>query len=255
MRALAIFILSLLLVFGCATTEPTEQPPAQNISEPPLENITEPGNTTNITCEEHCPTLSHIQCVGEWNISGIYPDCECEFTCNTEEVQPEENITENETPEFSFPFTNQTLEEMITENLAELRSDFYHDHSGVFDVNTYTWKRIPSNASPGEITIDAAPASDIKFDDTVIQSVQASGFIVFENTGTEEINTFGFAIFSEMITMLDSYTGSDAFDIYYFQEIIDKNLYDCWVYEKIVEENKNGYVSTYFFQCERVIEK
>jgi len=35
-----------------------------------------------LTCEEYCVDQPHIQCVGEWNISGVYPDCNCEWVCS-----------------------------------------------------------------------------------------------------------------------------------------------------------------------------
>ena len=55
--------------------------------------------------------------------------------------------------------------------------------------------------------------------------------------------------------MLDGYTGSDAFDIWYFPDIIDKDLRDCWVSEKIINKNENGWVSTYYFTCEKIYDK
>ncbi|MEM4336851.1 MAG: DUF333 domain-containing protein [Candidatus Woesearchaeota archaeon] len=33
------------------------------------------------SCFEYCKTLPHIMCVGEWKISGDYPDCRCQFVC------------------------------------------------------------------------------------------------------------------------------------------------------------------------------
>ena len=53
-----ISILSLVLTAGCdADSEPS------------------------MTCQEYCPTQPHIQCVGHWEISGTYPNCNCNFVC------------------------------------------------------------------------------------------------------------------------------------------------------------------------------
>lgn len=69
----------------------------------PDENIIE-----NITCENYCENQPHIQCVGKWNISGEYPNCSCNFTCNVEEepgeifedetIEPEEKINALDVP-------------------------------------------------------------------------------------------------------------------------------------------------------------
>ncbi len=247
---LLVFCCSLLL--GCAATEePIPTDTTTNVSQPL------PDNATIMTCEEYCPTLPHIQCVGQWNISGAYPDCVCEFICEvTEADETQEEIAEEPEEEPAVETTNKTIGEMMEEGMSKIRADFYSEKSGTFRLKGYTWNRIPSNASPGDIVFDTGPASDVKFDDAVIQSIQASGFVVFTNEETEVSETYGFAIFSELVTLLDSYDGSDAFDIWYFPPIIDKDLHDCWVYGKVVEKNEQGdWVSTYFFQCERITDK
>lgn len=32
-------------------------------------------------CGEYCKNQPHVMCVGEWNISGNYPECSCLFLC------------------------------------------------------------------------------------------------------------------------------------------------------------------------------
>lgn len=32
--------------------------------------------------------LPHIACVGHWEVGGEYPDCQCEFVCDTGEEVP-----------------------------------------------------------------------------------------------------------------------------------------------------------------------
>ncbi len=39
-----------------------------------------------INCQEYCEKQPHVMCVGNWEISGIYPDCNCKFVCETEEI-------------------------------------------------------------------------------------------------------------------------------------------------------------------------
>ncbi len=56
-------VLAVVLVSGCA--EPGPQTPS---------------------CEIYCTSLTpDIDCVGEWNASGSYPDCSCEWECSREE--------------------------------------------------------------------------------------------------------------------------------------------------------------------------
>jgi len=35
-----------------------------------------------MTCETYCMNQPHIQCVGEWQINGVYPDCQCNYKCS-----------------------------------------------------------------------------------------------------------------------------------------------------------------------------
>lgn len=50
----------------------------------------------NITsCEEYCVAQPHIMCEGEWRISGIYPDCVCDFVCSAEEASDECAVRED----------------------------------------------------------------------------------------------------------------------------------------------------------------
>lgn len=66
-----LYILGLLglLLFGCV-----DQP------NPPTGGVSQ-------TCEEYCKDQPHTQCVGEWQISGDYPDCECGWVCDQEDDQ------------------------------------------------------------------------------------------------------------------------------------------------------------------------
>lgn len=38
------------------------------------------------TCEAWCKTQPHVMCVGHWEISGTYPECNCKFVCEEGEV-------------------------------------------------------------------------------------------------------------------------------------------------------------------------
>lgn len=39
-----------------------------------------------IDCEDYCKTKPHVMCVGYWNISGEYPNCNCQFICWSSKV-------------------------------------------------------------------------------------------------------------------------------------------------------------------------
>ncbi|MFH0986947.1 MAG: hypothetical protein V1911_02750 [Candidatus Micrarchaeota archaeon] len=48
-----------------------------------------------MNCLEFCELQQHTQCVGEWSVSGTYPDCSCEFNCNEQPPEePEEFVWE-----------------------------------------------------------------------------------------------------------------------------------------------------------------
>jgi hypothetical protein len=34
-----------------------------------------------VSCADYCPATPHAACVGYWNISGSYPNCDCRYTC------------------------------------------------------------------------------------------------------------------------------------------------------------------------------
>jgi len=68
-----IFLLLILAIFimGCAEK---------------IEKQTE----EKITCEEYCSKQPHIMCLGNWEISGTYPDCNCKFVCEGSKTQIQE---------------------------------------------------------------------------------------------------------------------------------------------------------------------
>lgn len=38
------------------------------------------------TCEDYCELRPHIECVGYWNVSGSFPNCNCQYSCSTAAV-------------------------------------------------------------------------------------------------------------------------------------------------------------------------
>jgi hypothetical protein len=92
----------------CATLHPTESFHGENriyVSEDPKKIYLQLGNTfcqalvyrelpqpenpePEMTCGEYCQGQNHILCIGTWNISGTYPDCKCEFNCDTTPEEP-----------------------------------------------------------------------------------------------------------------------------------------------------------------------
>jgi putative hemolysin len=33
-------------------------------------------------CKDYCESMPHIECVGYWNISGSFPNCQCNYACS-----------------------------------------------------------------------------------------------------------------------------------------------------------------------------
>lgn len=94
---IALIVIGLIIFSGCIGGK--EQNKSNNTTNTTMNlSITLPGenNGENITCENYCEDQPHIQCVGIWDISGEYPNCNCNFTCNVEEIPIE--ISEEEIP-------------------------------------------------------------------------------------------------------------------------------------------------------------
>ncbi len=66
-RNLLMLSVLFLLVFGCLGEAPEEQKSQEE----------------NVTCEEYCRGQPHVECEGDWNISGEYPVCICQFVCRS----------------------------------------------------------------------------------------------------------------------------------------------------------------------------
>ncbi len=246
---LFLILAGIILLAGCAAPveEQPEEPPS---AEPPTE---EPPAET-MTCEEYCPTQPHVECVGTWNISGTYPDCVCSYECEVEEVpeEPEEEPEEEPDLDDLAQPSNKTLDQMLDDGLDKARMEFYSENDGSFQETKYTWKRSQGpEAKPGDITFEMAPINDVKFDGAGIESIQAFGAIVFEEE--DYTKAYGVVIFLDKMTVLDGYTGTDAFDIEYFHSTEHRNMNDCWVHSKDLSKNtEDEWVSTYFIRCETV---
>jgi len=264
---IVILLVAMILALGCIT---------QNTAPPgtPLDNATPPAsNDTNQTdgsaqsCEEYCMSRPHIQCVGNWNISGTYPDCGCVFTCetgNNTQTGPAANDTDNPQsdndtgntnnpqgdnnqsapPGYTITPTDRSVSEMLQDELDGIRDSFYRTHDGSFTEESYTWERIV----PLGDGISTAPATDILFDHSAVDSIEASGFIIFENKddGQKDIN--GVAICRARQTILDNYTS--VFDIEYFPPMVNKHLRDCWMETRDYNMDIEGdWLITYRFGC------
>ncbi|HSB46406.1 MAG TPA: hypothetical protein VLD37_00200 [Candidatus Bilamarchaeum sp.] len=250
----AILLMVFVLVFaGCSSQG---KPPAQN--QTPVPNEPPPKNDTPLSCSQYCITLPHTQCDGEWKISGTYPNCVCDFECKAQAPPPANNTTTEpppvQEPEPLATPTSKSVSELMTDGIDRLKSDFYKANDGKFDEKTYTWLRQP--APQGGIVFDQAPYTDVTFDSKSITSIQASGFVVFDDTASTSKEAYGLAIFKAKSTPLDNYTGSDAFDVYYYPQMIDQKLRDCWTYTKDYNVNPaSEWFVTYFFRCERAVAK
>ncbi|MFA5187208.1 MAG: hypothetical protein WC551_12085 [Patescibacteria group bacterium] len=192
----------------------------------------------------------HTACVGTWNISGTYPACSCGFVCDSAANQ---TPAANATPQgpLATP-TNLTVAQLMQAGLAQEKDDFYRSNDGSFEEKTYTWLR----EGPSGIFGDIAPAADVKFNGEEIPGILASGFTVFEDQDSGSRQAYGLAVFNQTRTFLDDFTGSDAFDVDYFPDIIDKKLRDCWVFSKDFNiDSHGGWLQTYYFKCERAPDK
>lgn len=201
-------------------------------------------------------SLPHTQCEGEWKISGTYPNCVCNYECKTVQPPPPppQNQTNQTPPEPLATPTTKSVQQMMNDGLSRSESDFYKENDGQFTQLNFTWLRQPP--PEGGIVFDQAPYTDVEFDGESISTIQASGFIVFDEKSTVFKKAYGLAIFKAKSTPLDHYTGSDAFDVYYFPPMITKELRDCWVYTRDYNINPaNEWFVTYFFRCEKVLEK
>lgn len=85
-------LLIALLTISCSNQAIVEGQPAQP------QQQTQPSQ---LTCQEYCEQQPHIMCVGDWEISGAYPDCSCSFACegqdNAMEIKPVEEEKTNAT--------------------------------------------------------------------------------------------------------------------------------------------------------------
>jgi hypothetical protein len=250
MRYILLAFGLMVLLAGCTGTTPAgnqsqaappaPQPPAQNQTAPPP------------SCTEYCQSQPHAECAGSWKISGTYPNCVCTYECAVQE----NNTTAQPAPQpepFATP-TNRTISGMLYDSLGKASTQFYKEHDGVFSERNYTWLR--EGDGGGGITFDKAPATDIRFDGQAIDSIAAFGYIVFEDKSGGSPVAYGAAIFKAKSTVLDGYTGSDAFDVDYFPSQKDGLLGDCWAYSKDYNvDQQDQWIITYNLRCERVSDK
>ncbi|PIO00461.1 hypothetical protein COT72_02030 [archaeon CG10_big_fil_rev_8_21_14_0_10_43_11] len=65
---LAFVFLALFLLAGCTQLASSDQ---QNLSD----------QTKFSDCLSFCQAQPHIQCVGEWDVTGVIPNCQCNYVC------------------------------------------------------------------------------------------------------------------------------------------------------------------------------
>jgi hypothetical protein len=150
--------------------------------------------------------------------------------------------------------TNLTVSELLDAGLDAQSADFYRENDGTFTEKRYTWEREGSGG--GFLGSPGSSPSDIKFDGEEIASIRAVGFTVFENDAGGRDRARGVAIFNDSRTSLDAYTGDDTFGVTFFPSMIDKELVDCGIYLKDYNmDAKGGWMLSYYFRCERAIDK
>lgn len=235
-----ILLLGLLFVAGCTSEVPVEKP---------------------ISCIDYCPTIPHVQCVGEWNISGNYPNCQCDYVCETSEEIQETPKVETPKPEESqeqvqdepeknistdFPISNQSIDEMLDNGIMKLRVEYLNSHDGTFETTEYKWKFSDlKGVHPGDIVFDQAPSTDVTFDSKPITSLRGAGFLVFESGSDSDVK--GILVVLDKETELDK---KSTFDIEFFYSKEHRNMESCTITSHdLSKDNKGNWVSKYFLEC------
>ena len=204
-----VFVLGVMIFVAGCIQQPTSTPPL-------------PVNKTPPTCNEYCITLPHVQCVGDWKVSGAYPNCVCTFECVTEEtntttvtepppanVTSPANVTPPKSPAIQLETTNRTIGELLEDGLKRADSSFYKEYpSGNFNIDTFQWTLSSLNESPDSIPVKANDfrVVEIRFPDKYIDSLRGFAFKMYEVVGAiAPKKIFGVAIFLSNSTPLDSY--------------------------------------------------
>lgn len=258
MRFMIPLLLGVFLFMGCLATTPYSPKPAEPQQPAPQPEQPPANITENKTCGEYCLARPHVECVGEWNISGAYPDCNCGFVCNAEPEPGKANETVPPKPpepqnKTVYAETNKTANQLMADGMAKLKSAYYANASGVINEKSYTWSRLPANSTSDEIPVGvSAPATDLEFDGDTIETVLASGFIVFTRED-ETQDIYGLAIAKARSTILDDYTSEDSFYVSYIPQPINKEIWGCYIRSKERYVNAQGEpLAEYFFQCDDV---
>ena len=245
-----LIILAIIALFGCIS-----QPQNQNIPNQTTNTSSAPNNTPS--CEGYCHNILVPSCSGNWEISGNYPDCKCDFVCTPPQNETPPSLLPNNTPEVPTPPSPpvepppvQTppanFSQMLDSALSKVSNEFYQQHSGQFRERTSSWKR---NVYP-QNSIDISP-SEIRFNEVSIATIQSSGYVVFEGTNSYDI--FGVAIFDANSTPLDLYGFTGKFDVRYVPQPISRTLENCTTYNKEYTAHSGDKLAiTYYFQCEKL---
>jgi hypothetical protein len=258
--ALALLFVASLLLLGC--TGGAEQPPAQQPPSQPVQNASQnattqppPPQPPAMTCRQYCGTKPLPACNGEWNATGTYPDCTCDYVCYVPTPRNDTNLTTPEEPILPYPI-DETVAEMLDSGMKKLQSEFYRTNSGSFIEKSYTWARIPVDTDLNDISFGASPGGDVKFDNKTSADIVASGFTVFEDSESHHRTTYGLAIFKAKRTLLDDIPPASMFSIDYFPPDIDKELRDCVSYGKDYYSTPGGdWFVSYSFICWKTYDK
>ena len=77
----------------------------------------------NMSCIDYCKNQPHVQCVGEWKISGTYPNCGCNFVCNETTSPPQNNSTTSQNNSISW--LNETIKKTEMDPVSNPPSSIY----------------------------------------------------------------------------------------------------------------------------------
>ncbi len=142
----------------------------------------------------------------------------------------------------------RSVEELMADAKSRLKSDFYATDPGAFKETAYSWVRVVGNYSPGAVVFDNAPATDIKVNGEVIDSIRAAVLIAYEmETQTDGRGAILVASESSILNTLTD------FEVRYFYSEKHRYFRGCDVFDREDFEHEDGSVGTiYLFRCDRV---
>ncbi|MGV8085754.1 MAG: hypothetical protein ACP5N9_05900 [Candidatus Bilamarchaeum sp.] len=232
---------------------------------------TQPSQPAQTSCLDYCQSQPHIQCVGQWSISGSYPNCNCNFECTQEEAPqppptPTPNVTnsppiQNTTQTVdTTPTTNQTVEpqptrrtlnQTIVSHQEKIRRDFYNrGFDGRFTENKYTWMYFEESNPQNGVPIGSVNAPKVRRNGYLLNGTRAISSIEYTDENTRTRYAYAVVVLQTNRSGISENLGEDdSFDIQYGSN----RLVGCTNYfvEDYVDNDGLRY-SAYDLSCEEL---